>query len=124
MPILPILPMQPGLVERRSHDYVRHGTTTLFAALEIATGKVTATVKPRHRHQEFLAFLKQVERGYRHVLDQEGNPFIELMLGIVSVTTGGPSIGRSVVQFGCSCWTAETVLARIHRYLAVVSEAA
>ena len=38
----PILPMQPGLAERRSHDYVRHGTSTLFAALEIATGKVTA----------------------------------------------------------------------------------
>ena len=38
----PMLPMQPGLAERRSHDYVRHGTTTLFAALEIATGKVTA----------------------------------------------------------------------------------
>ena len=66
--------MQPGLVERRSHDYVRHGTTTLFAALEIATGKVTAAVRPRHRHQEFLAFLKQVERGYRHVLDDQGNP--------------------------------------------------
>lgn len=40
----PILPMQPNLAERRSHDYVRHGTTTLFAALEIATGKVTAAV--------------------------------------------------------------------------------
>ena len=39
----PILPLQPGLPERRSHDYVRHGTTTLFAALEIATGKVTAS---------------------------------------------------------------------------------
>jgi transposase len=61
---MPILPTQPGLIERRSHDYVRHGTTTLFAALEIATGKVTAAVKPRHRHQEFLAFLKQVARAY------------------------------------------------------------
>ena len=38
----PVLPTQPHLIERRSHDYVRHGTTTLFAALEIATGKVTA----------------------------------------------------------------------------------
>ncbi len=76
---MPILPMQPGLVERRSHDYVRHGTTTLFAALEIATGKVTAAVKPRHRHQEFLAFLKQVERGYRNVLDDQGEP-VELHL--------------------------------------------
>jgi transposase len=60
----PILPLQPGLAERRSHDYVRHGTTTLFAALEIATGKVTAACQPRHRHQEFLRFLKQVARGY------------------------------------------------------------
>ena len=60
----PILPMQPGLAERRSHDYVRHGTTTLFAALEIATGKVTAACQPRHRHQEFLRFLKQVAKAH------------------------------------------------------------
>ena len=71
---MPVLPMQPGLVERRSHDYVRHGTTTLFAALEIATGKVTAAVKPRHRNTEFLAFLKQVERAYRDHLDENGQP--------------------------------------------------
>jgi len=60
----PVLPTQPHLIERRSHDYVRHGTTTLFAALEIATGKVTAACKPRHRRQEFLAFLRQVARAY------------------------------------------------------------
>jgi transposase len=60
----PILPMQPGLAERRSHDYLRHGTSTLYAALEIATGQVTAACKPRHRHQEFLAFLRQVTRAY------------------------------------------------------------
>ncbi len=60
----PMLPMQPGRPERRTHDYKRHGTTTLFAALEIATGTVTAACKPRHRHQEFLAFLKQVARAY------------------------------------------------------------
>ena len=58
------LPMQPGHPEQRSHDYVRHGTTTLFAALEIATGKVTGVCKQRHRHQEFLAFLKHVARAY------------------------------------------------------------
>jgi len=56
--------MQPGLAERRSHDYVRHGTTTLFAALEIATGTVTAACQPRHRHQEFLRFLKQIAKTY------------------------------------------------------------
>ena len=60
----PMLPMQPGLPERRTHDYKRHGTTTLFAALEIATGRVTARCQPRHRHQEFLRFLKQVAKAY------------------------------------------------------------
>jgi len=60
----PMLPMQPGLPARRTHDYKRHGTSTLFAALEIATGKVTGACKPRHRHQEFLAFLRQVARAY------------------------------------------------------------
>src|SRR5215213_7821268 len=60
----PMLPMQPGLPERRTHDFVRHGTTTLFAALEIATGKITGRCQPRHRHQEFLRFLKQVARAY------------------------------------------------------------
>ncbi len=59
-----MLPMQPGFPERRTHDYVRHGTSTLFAALDIATGKVTATTKPRHRRQEFLSFLKQVARAH------------------------------------------------------------
>ena len=54
--------MQPGLPERRTHDYRRHGTTTLFAALEIATGKVTAATRPRHRHREFLRFLKRSPR--------------------------------------------------------------
>jgi len=47
-----MLPMQPGFPERCTHDYVRHGTSTLFAALDIATGRVTATTKPRHRRQD------------------------------------------------------------------------
>jgi transposase len=63
----PTLPMQPGLLERRTHDYVRHGTTTLFAALEIATGKVTDACYPRHRSDEFLLFLKQVAKAYPRV---------------------------------------------------------
>lgn len=71
---VPILPMQEGRIERRSHDYYRHGTSALFAALDIATGQVTAALKPRHRHQEFLAFLKQIERTYRDVTDDEGIP--------------------------------------------------
>jgi transposase len=60
----PILPLRPGLPEKASHDYVRHGTTTLFAALEVATGKVTDACYPRHRHQEFLRFLKKVAAAY------------------------------------------------------------
>ena len=60
----PMLPMKPGQIERHTHDYKRNGTTTLFAALEIATGQVTAAVKPRHRHQEFLSFLRQIDRAY------------------------------------------------------------
>jgi transposase len=60
----PILPLRPGLPERATHDYIRHGTTTLFAALEVATGKITQTCLPRHRHQEFLRFLKQVAKAY------------------------------------------------------------
>jgi len=60
----PILPLRPGLAERRTHDYVRHGTATLFAALEVATGRVTEECFQRHRHQEFLRFLKRVAKGY------------------------------------------------------------
>jgi transposase len=60
----PILPMRPKQVERQTHDYVRHGTTTLFAALEVATGTVIDACKPRHRHQEFLAFLKQIAKAH------------------------------------------------------------
>jgi len=63
----PILPLRPGLPEKATHDYVRHGTTTLFAALEVATGKVTDACYPRHRHEEFLKFLKQVAKAYPRV---------------------------------------------------------
>ena len=55
-----MLPVRPGSAERQTFDYVRHGTTALFAALEVATGKVTEACTRRHRHQDFLAFLKQV----------------------------------------------------------------
>jgi transposase len=58
----PILPMRPGQAERRTHDYYRHGTTSLFAALDIATGKIIGRCHKRHRHQEFLRFLEQIER--------------------------------------------------------------
>jgi transposase len=61
----PMLPLRPGLAARRTHDYKRHGTTTLFAALEVATGKIAADAcYPRHRHQEFLRFLKKVAAAH------------------------------------------------------------
>ena len=57
----PLLPMGLGYVEGVTHDYIRHGTTTLFAALDIVTGQVLTCCKNRHRHQEYLQFLKQVD---------------------------------------------------------------
>lgn len=57
----PALPLAPGLPERRTHDYVRHGTTTLFAALDVATGSVIGQLHRRHRAKEFLAFLRTIE---------------------------------------------------------------
>lgn len=57
----PILPLQPGVPERRTHDYRRHGTTSLFAALDIATGRVIGECHRRHRSQEFLRFLKTID---------------------------------------------------------------
>lgn len=60
----PILPLKPGLPERRSFDYVRHGTTNLYAALAVHQGEVTGQCQERHRHQEFLEFLKLLWRKY------------------------------------------------------------
>jgi transposase len=60
----PTLPLRPGQAERRTHDYRRHGTTSLYAALEIATGKVVGQTHRRHRHQEFLAFLRRIDREF------------------------------------------------------------
>jgi len=58
----PGLPMKPGRCQTMTHDYKRHGTSTLFAALNVATGKVIGECKSKHRHQEFLSFLKTVEK--------------------------------------------------------------
>jgi hypothetical protein len=57
----PILPLAPGIAERRTHDYERDGTTTLFAALDIATGEVIGQLHRRHRGTEFLRFLRTME---------------------------------------------------------------
>jgi len=65
----PVLPMGLGYVEGITHDYVRNGTTTLFAALDIATGTVLTECRPRHRHQEFLGFLERIDQAVPKTLD-------------------------------------------------------
>lgn len=65
----PMLPLVPGVAERRTHDYERHGTTTLFAALDIATGKVIGELHRRHRSSEFLKFLRTIEASVPSDLD-------------------------------------------------------
>ncbi len=65
----PILPLAPGIPERRTHDYTRHGTTTLFAALDIATGEVIGEMHRRHRSAEFLQFLRTIEATVPEDLD-------------------------------------------------------
>jgi transposase len=103
----PGLPLRPGLPARRTHDYRRHGTTTLFAALEVATGKITADAcYPRHRHQEFLAFLTKVAAAHPDpavelhvVLDNYGthkHPAVRAWL------TANPRITLHFTPTGCS----------------------
>ena len=65
----PILPLRPGLPERQTHDYERHGTTTLFAALNVLKGTVIGECQPRHRHQEFLRFLDRIDQSINAGLD-------------------------------------------------------
>src|SRR5919199_2921096 len=65
----PVLPMMPATPGRQTHDYVRHGTTSLFAALDMATGKVIGQHQRRHRHQEFLRFLKTIDANTPSDLD-------------------------------------------------------
>jgi transposase len=65
----PVLPMRPGQVERRSHDYTRHGTTTLFAALDAKSGEILGEFHQRHRAREFRQFLGTIDRAVPPALD-------------------------------------------------------
>ncbi|MGH8698586.1 MAG: IS630 family transposase [Burkholderiales bacterium] len=65
----PLLPMRPGQPERRTHDYRRHGTTTLYAAFDIASGKVIGQCHPRQRAIEFVRFLQRIDRAVPAALD-------------------------------------------------------
>jgi transposase len=65
----PVLPMMPGMPERRTHDYVRHGITTLFAALDVVTGEVIGSIHRRHRATEFRKFLAKLDKQVPAELD-------------------------------------------------------
>jgi transposase len=86
----PLLPMRPGLPARQTHDYKRNGTTTLFAALSMLDGKVIGDCMPRHRHQEFIRFLKRIDAetpaqlGLHLIVDNYGthkHPRVQSWLG-------------------------------------------
>lgn len=72
----PLLPMEPGQPERRAHDYARHGVTSLFAALDVATGRVIGKCLRRHRSQEFVKFLRHLDK----TLEKEPGQEIHLIL--------------------------------------------
>ena len=61
----PILPLQPGQAERHTHDYKRHGTTSLFAALDVKAGTIIGKCVPRHRAAEFRRFLGMIEKTFQ-----------------------------------------------------------
>jgi len=65
----PVLPLRPGVPARQTHDYIRNGTTSLFAALDVATGKVIGSCHRRHRHQEFLRFLERIDEAIPEPLE-------------------------------------------------------
>jgi transposase len=65
----PVLPLMPGVPERATHDYVRNGTTNLYAALDLASGRVIADMAPRHRAEEFRRFLNTIEKAVPEHLD-------------------------------------------------------
>ena len=87
----PVLPLRPGLPERRTHDYVRHGTTNLYAALDVVSGQVIADMTDRHRAQEFRRFLNLINRSVPEHLE------VHLIVDNVS-THKTPEIQRWLVR--------------------------
>ena len=87
----PILPLMPAAAQRRTHDYRRHGTTDLFAALDAATGKVITSMTPRHRSEEFRRFL--------NLIDKEVPSHLEVHVVLDNVSTHKtPAIQRWLVR--------------------------
>ena len=87
----PVLPMMPGVPERRTHSYVRHGTTSLFAALDIASGFVIGKCYKRHRAVEFLNFLKEIDARVPEGLEVH-----------IVMDNYGPHITEAVLTWGKS----------------------
>jgi DDE superfamily endonuclease len=91
----PVFPMLPGTPARASHDYVRHGTSSLYAALDLSTGKVIGALHTRHRATEFLAFLKTIDASVptdldvHLVLDNASNP---QDAGSPALAAGAPAV--------------------------------
>jgi DDE superfamily endonuclease len=104
----PVLPLRPGLPERRTHDYVRHGTTNLYAALDVASGQVIADLTDRHRAQEFRTFLNLINRSVPANLD------VQIVVDNSS-THRTPEIKRWLLRHPRSCCTSHrpTALGRI-----------
>ena len=105
----PILPLRPGLPEPRTHDYERHGTTSWFAALDIATGKVMGKCRRRHRHQQFLQFMEYVDSGLAPeageihlVLDHYGTHQTPKVVGLRAIRaiicTSPPPVGPGSIR--------------------------
>ena len=89
----PILPLAPGLPARQSHDYERHGVTSLFAALDVASGVTISTCYRRHRHQEFLRFLNDIDANLPGDFDVHLAPLL---------TRSVRRVSGSVVCWACS----------------------
>jgi transposase len=87
----PVLPLMPGIPERRTHDYTRHGTTNLYAALDVASGNVIADLAPRHRAEEFRRFLNLIDANVPDGLD------VHVIVDNVS-THKSPTIQRWLVR--------------------------
>ena len=117
----PMLPMTPGQAERGTHDYVRHGTTSLFAALDVATGKVIGKCHRRHRHQEFLKFLDHVDAS----LTKEPGTSVHLILDNYA-THKTPAVTRWSLrhpEYHLHCIpTSSSWLTQVERFFAAITE--
>jgi len=139
----PVLPMGLGYVEGVTHDYYRHGTTTLFAARDTLDGKVITSCKPRHRHQEFLAFLNHLDRSVPggldiHLIADNYGTHVERWFGLITQQAIRRGSFRSVGELGQKIdayvasynlhrhplvWTAtaDSILAKLQRLRKVIN---